>query len=705
MMQHIHKQKLWSTKLIAAVVIFAMLAALVGSSSAYGAASSSTTANTTRVSVHDPSVYYDASTNRYYIFGSHLAQASSTDLRNWSYLGTQGYTNSSLYAASTFEGYYYIKNRNSGLYLDVENGSSSDGTNIRQWTYNGSDAQKFRIRHYGNGDYYILTANSSYNSALDVNSGSSANGANIEQWAYWGGTMQLFRIQQNADGSVAFLTKASGYTAALDVADGSTASGANVQQWAYWGGDMQKWELVKAGGTGNAARSTGTSLVNALAPSFAWAGYNDQDSSGGHSVWAPGPIYNASYVWADGSTGAYMMYYCTSSTYIRSAIGFAVSKSINGPYEYVDTILYSGFTNASSPITTSSALGTKTVDTWFKYTNIPELIDNGTLSGTRSGWFTSNGGFNNSQFPNAIDPELSYDSAGNLWMSYGSWSGGIYILQIDRATGKPIYPGSDSGNTDRYFGKKIAGGFGKSGEAPYIVYDREAGYYYLYVSYGWLGRDGGYHIRVYRSTSIDGPYTDAAGNSAIYSSSSVNQGNHGVKLFGNYNLSGLPLGYKSGGHNSALIDTDGARYLVYHTRFNNGTEAHEVRVHQQFLNADKWPVTAVYEFLGSSISPTGYSMSDMAGTYQFVDMGLDAATSGVGMLPTQSVTLNSNGTISGSVSGTWSHTAGTYHCTMVIGGVTYKGVFFKQRNELASRNEVMTFSLIGSNNKAIWGSK
>ncbi|GIP17689.1 hypothetical protein J40TS1_33310 [Paenibacillus montaniterrae] len=705
MMQHIHKQKLWSTKLIAAVVIFAMLAALVGSSSAYGAASSSSTANTTRVSVHDPSVYYDASTNRYYIFGSHLAQASSTDLRNWSYLGTQGYTNSSLYAASTFEGYYYIKNRNSGLYLDVENGSSSDGTNIRQWTYNGSDAQKFRIRHYGNGDYYILTANSSYNSALDVNSGSSANGANIEQWAYWGGTMQLFRIQQNADGSVAFLTKASGYTAALDVADGSTASGANVQQWAYWGGDMQKWELVKAGGTGNAARSTGTSLVNALAPSFAWAGYNDQDSSGGHSVWAPGPIYNASYVWADGSTGAYMMYYCTSSTYIRSAIGFAVSKSINGPYEYVDTILYSGFTNASNPITTSSALGTKTVDTWFKYTNIPELIDNGTLSGTRSGWFTSNGGFNNSQFPNAIDPELSYDSAGNLWMSYGSWSGGIYILQIDRATGKPIYPGSDSGNTDRYFGKKIAGGFGKSGEAPYIVYDREAGYYYLYVSYGWLGRDGGYHIRVYRSTSIDGPYTDAAGNSAVYSSSSVNQGNHGVKLFGNYNLSGLPLGYKSGGHNSALIDTDGARYLVYHTRFNNGTEAHEVRVHQQFLNADKWPVTAVYEFLGSSISPTGYSLSDMAGTYQFVDMGLDAATSGVGMLPTQSVTLNSNGTISGSVSGTWSHTAGTYHCTMVIGGVTYKGVFFKQRNELASRNEVMTFSLIGSNNKAIWGSK
>jgi len=698
-------QKVWRNKFFIIAVSCILLVMIASNGIVYGAASSSTTSTTTRASVHDPSIYYDSSTNKYYIFGSHLAQAQSTDLRNWSYLGTQGYTNTSLYGASTYEGYYYIKNKNSGLYLDVVNGSSADGTGIRQWGYNGSDAQKFRIVYYGNGDYYILTANSSYKSAIDVINGSSANGTNIEQWTYWGGTMQLFKIQQNDDGTVAFLTKASGYASALDVVDGSTASGANIQQWTYWGGDMQKWKLVKAGGTGNASRGAGAALTAALAPSFAWAGYNDQDSSGGYSVWAPAPIYNASYVWADGSTGAYMLYYCTSSTYIRSAIGFAVSKSIAGPFQYVDTIVYSGFTNASNAITTTSSLGTKTVNTWYKYTNIPELIDNGTLSGTRSGWFTSSGGFNNTNFPNAIDPALVFDNSGKLWMSYGSWSGGIYILQINPATGKPIFPGSDSGDTDRYFGKKIAGGYGKSGEAPYIVYDSNAGYYYLYVTYGGLANSGGYHIRVYRSTTINGTYTDAAGNPAVYSSASIVQSNYGIKLFGNYNLSGLPIGYKSGGHNSALIDTDGMRYLIYHTRFNNGTEGHEVRVHQQFMNADKWPVTAVYEFLGSSISSTGYSTSDMTGTYQFINMGLDASTSGVGMLTTQSVTLNANGTISGNVTGTWSYTSGSYYCTMVINGVTYKGVFFKQRNELSSHNEVMTFSLIGSNNMSIWGSK
>lgn len=400
-----------------------------------------------------------------------------------------------------------------------------------------------------------------------------------------------------------------------------------------------------------------------------------------------------------------MLYYCTSSTYIRSAIAYSVSKSVSGPYEYVDTIIYSGFTSGSNPITTTSSLGTKTVDIWYKNTNIPELIDNGTLSGTRSGWFNNSGGFNNNNFPNAIDPALVYDNSGKLWMSYGSWSGGIYILQINPATGKPYYPGSDNGNVDRYFGKRIAGGYGKTGEAPYIVYDSSSGYYYLYVTYGGLANAGGYHIRLYRSTTIDGTYTDAAGNSAVYSSASVDQSGYGIKLFGNYNLSGASQGYKSGGHNSALIDTDGRRYLVYHTRFNNGTEAHEVRVHQQFMNQDKWPVTAVYEFLGSSIASTGYSSSEMAGTYQFINMGLDASTANVGMLTTQSVTLNSNGTISGSATGTWSNTPGTYYCTMVIDGITYKGVFFKQRNELSSHNEVMTFSLIGTNNKSIWGSK
>ncbi|SFR68873.1 RICIN domain-containing protein [Anaeromicropila populeti] len=504
---------------------------------------------TKRVSVHDPSIFRDPKSGKYYIFGSHLGQASSTNIMDWSYLGTQGYSNRSVYGSSTTD-----------------------------------------------------------------------------------------------------------------------------------------------------------SLLSALSESFTWAGYNDQDSSGGYAVWAPDIIWNGSYSWSDGTKGAYMMYYCTSSTYIRSCIGYAVSKSVEGPFKHVDTIVYSGFTLKDNYITTSSSLGSKTINTKYTNTNVSTLISKGTLSGYRSGWFNANGSYNNCLFPNAIDPNLTFDSSGRMWMSYGSWSGGIYLLELNPATGQPIYPGYNSGNTDAYFGTRIAGGYYKSGEAPYIVYDKTAGYYYLYITYGGLANSGGYHIRMYRSTNISGPYKDAAGNSAIYSSTS-NQANLGVKLFGNYDFSSLSVGYKSGGHNSAFINTDGSHYLVYHTRFNNGSEMHEVRVHQQFLNQDGWLVTAPYEYLGSKISASGYSLSDMAGTYEFIDHGLDASTSNVGMLPTTSITLSSNGTISGAISGTWSYTSGSYYVTMIIGGITYKGVFFKQYNESSSHNEVMTFSVIGKNNKALWGSK
>lgn len=693
----------------AAVFILTVVLVLTGlqpANVAFAAASSSTSSNTTRVSVHDPSVFYDSSSGSYYIYGSHMAQASSKDLRNWNVLGTQGYTNSSLYASENVEGIYYLQNKFSGLYLDIENGSSANGANVRQWSYNGSDAQKFKFVSLGDGYYYILTGASGYKSCVDVESGSANDGTNILQWEYWGGEMQKYRVVKQPDGSYAILTKASGCSSGLDVYDWSAEAGGNINEWNYWGGDCQKWNLIEAeSNSGSTKVSTGESLENALASAFLWAGYNDSDCSGGYAVWAPDIIYNPSYVWNDGSKGAYMMYYCTSSTYIRSCISYGVSKSATGPFSYVDTIVYSGFTQSDNNVTTTSSLGTKTVNTSYTNTNIPRLISEGKLSSVRSGWFNSSGAYNNTLFPNAIDPTVLFDASGKMWMTYGSWSGGIFILQIDPATGQPIYPKTNSGQTDGYFGTRIAGGYGKSGEAPYIIYDSASGYYYLYVTYGWLGVDGGYHIRMYRSKTINGTYTDAAGNSAIFSSS-TNQADRGIKVFGNYDFSTLSTeGYKSGGHNSAFIDTDGQRYLVYHTRFNNGTEGHEVRVHQQFLNEDNWPVTAVYEYLGSTISSTGYSMSDMAGTYEFVNHGKDASTAKVGMLTTNTVTLNQNGTITGDYTGTWTYTSGKYYCQMTIGGVTYKGVFFKQKDESATHKEVMTFTLIGSNNQTIWGTK
>lgn len=442
-------------------------------------------------------------------------------------------------------------------------------------------------------------------------------------------------------------------------------------------------------------------LSENLAGSFAWAGQNDSDSRGGYSVWAPFAFWNKDYVNADGSTGAYMMYYCTSSTYIRSALGYAVSKNIEGPYTYVDTLLYSGFTKSDSYDKNSK------INTNYVNTNIPKLISSGLISEVNSRWFTGGkGAYNNITFPNAIDPALFYDKSGKLWMMYGSWSGGIFALEIDKTTGKAIYPGKDGKTADgriidRYFGTKISGGYGKSGEGPFVVYDKSTDYYYLYVTYGGLAANGGYNMRLFRSKNPDGPYLDAKGKNAVLMSNTDNAP-FGVKIMGNYKLSSLNVGYKSPGHNSSFIDADGQMYLIYHTRFNNGTEGHQIRVHQMFINEDGWPVTAPYEYNGDTISQTGYSVDEVVGTYEFINHGTGNTSS---MLQTLTVNLNKDNTISGDVTGKWSMTSGKYYMSMDIKGVTYKGVFFKQNDESKFKTQVMTFSAIGTNNQSLWGSK
>ncbi|MBU3155470.1 family 43 glycosylhydrolase [Clostridium estertheticum] len=442
-------------------------------------------------------------------------------------------------------------------------------------------------------------------------------------------------------------------------------------------------------------------LSKNLTGSFAWAGENDGDCLGGHSVWAPFVFKNENYVNSNGTKGAYMMYYCTSSTYKRSAIGYAVSQKIEGPYTYVDTIMYSGFTKKNAHDTNS------VIDTKYTNTNIKKLIDNGKLAGTSPNWFTSDGSYNTSNSPNAIDPALFYDTNGKLHMIYGSWSGGIFELDMDDTTGKAIYPDKEGtsldGNTiDRYFGTKIAGGYTDSGEGPFVVYDNSTGYYYLYVTYAGLSATGGYNIRMFRSKSPDGPYVDAAGNNAALTSQMDNS-SVGIKLMGNYKFGCLDVGYRSGGHNSSFIDSDNQMYLIYHTRFDNGTEDHEVRVHQMFKNEDGWPVEAPYEYNGDVISKNGYSMDEMSGTYEFINHG--TSNSGASMLNTLSVNLKNNNTITGDVTGTWSSNNGSYYMKMIIGGVTYKGVFFKQNDESKFNSKVITFSAIGSNNQSIWGSK
>lgn len=444
-------------------------------------------------------------------------------------------------------------------------------------------------------------------------------------------------------------------------------------------------------------------LSDNLAGSFAWAGEDDSDSKGGFSVWAPDVYWNKDYENEDGSKGAYMMYYSASSTYMRSAIGYAVAKTIEGPYEYVDTIIYSGFTQNEAYDANS------VINKQWENTNIKPLIEDEVLAGPKADWFHASGSYNNNQYPNAIDSTLFEDKDGKLWMTYGSWSGGIFVLELDPATGQPIYPGEDGTTADgrmidRYFGTKIAGGYFKSGEGPFIVYDKKTGYYFLNVTYGGLASDGGYNMRQFRATSPDGPYVDTAGKNAVLPANIENT-TYGNKLIGNFLFQreigesgpGIGYGYVSPGHNSVYYDeTSGKHFLFFHARFPQQGEVHELRVHQMFMNKDGWPVTAPLRYGGETIKEV--KKNDIVGDYKFVNHGLaysKAITNSV------SIDLSNNGTITGGVTGSWS-LSNDYQAGITIDGVDYEGVFVKMW-DAAQQRETMTFTAVSEAGETIWG--
>ena len=266
-----------------------------------------------------------------------------------------------------------------------------------------------------------------------------------------------------------------------------------------------------------------------------------------------------------------------------------------------------------------------------------------------------------------------------------------------------------------------------SGEASYIEYI--GGYYYLFVTYGGLAaggdandyNNGGYQMRVFRSTKPDGPYTDSksSNNSAIFSSyllnfgPSENDNYRGVNIFGAYtdwgNQAKGNMGERSQGHNSIIAAEDGRTYLVYHTRFQNWGERHQVRVHQVFQSKNGWLVAAPFEYTGEEVKS-----ADIATTQQIADTRIPGKYKLLihnykldhrkkeAAKPTD-IELKSDGTITGSVTGTWKTEAGTSYVTLKLGSTYYHGVMVEQTLE-STNTKVPAFTAVAATTGVtVWG--
>ncbi len=342
--------------------------------------------------------------------------------------------------------------------------------------------------------------------------------------------------------------------------------------------------------------------------------------------------------------GKFAMYYnaCKGDS-PRSALGLAIADSVDGPYKDQGILLKSGM--------------------WDEESENPGEIYDAYIH------------------PNAVDPDVFYDENGKLWMVYGSYSGGIFILELDN-DGKPL--------AGQGYGKHLIGGNHSRIEAPAIQYNKDTGYYYMYVSFGGLDTTGGYNMRVSRSVNPDGPYLDAQGNDManvksdrslpLFDDASIEP--YGVKMMGSHlfvrepgdpvtNTPGnLGIGYLSPGHNTWYQDPDtGKMFLIFHARFPDTGEMHQVRVQQIWFNEDDWPVLSPMRYAGET--ERAITKQEVEGAWQIINMGKD-----INSAPklSQDSTINQDGTISGAHTGTWTLT-GDSTASFTIGTETYKGLF------------------------------
>ncbi|WP_423189108.1 LamG-like jellyroll fold domain-containing protein [Alkalibacterium sp. f15] len=413
--------------------------------------------------------------------------------------------------------------------------------------------------------------------------------------------------------------------------------------------DLMNWEQVST--TVNPNNPLIENVFEELSEAFEWANTE--------TLWAAD-------VRQLGDGRFYMYYNASQGDAPRSAMGLAIADDVEGPYKNQGIFLKSGMWDQESP--------------------------DGSI-------------YDATVHPNAVDPHTFYDKDEDLWMVYGSYSGGIFILEMNEETGLPL--------EGQGYATHLIGGNHSRIEGAFIEYNTETDYYYMYMTFGGLDADGGYNMRVARSENPAGPYLDAEGNImsdvkgaevSFFDDRSIEP--YAVKQMGNYLFkrelgekgTGIGTGYVSAGHNSVYTNEDDEIFIFFHTRFPQTGEMHEIRVHQMFMNESGWPVIAPYRFTGETLDKI--NRQDVIGEYKYIDHEKDISSE---INVSETITLEKNNKLSGSVSGSWKSIS---HNTveLTIDGDTYNGVFLRQWNP-TSNEVVMTFTALSEKGVAVWGSQ
>ncbi|WP_164545111.1 RICIN domain-containing protein [Antribacter gilvus] len=237
---------------------------------------------------------------------------------------------STAHAAVTPGTWYVVANEHSGLVVDIEGRSTSNGAKALLWSRTDAANQQFRFVDAGGGYFRIEARHSGQ--VLDVSAKSTANGADIVQWPSNGGTNQQWQLNEQSDGSYEIVNRNSGK--ALDNWERATAPGSRVSQYDRNGSAVQRWRLIPLGGGGGGQAGDGSVLDRNLQYYGRWA----PDGSWRTMGWAGGYV---------------------EAAFAGSTIGVRLRSSIDLYYS-VDGAPEQWRRGASGTVTLASGLGAGT---------------------------------------------------------------------------------------------------------------------------------------------------------------------------------------------------------------------------------------------------------------------------------------------------------------------------------------------------------
>ena len=449
---------------------------------------------------------------------------------------------------------YNVENMLTHQVMGVASASTATGAVSVQWADNGTPDHLWTFFQLTDGNFLIQNGNSKL--YLEDQASSTAPTAVVAQNARattgTGCTCQEWKVVANSTSPYPAPATVTGN--GIFVHDPYMLKDASGTYWLYgthqtlaYSTDMKTFTYTNTNTPMGACTATeGGAWITAanrcpiIGPDFAsWTGLQTPKSDNGGlntDVWAPSLMFE---------NGMYYQYYSVPyepSTGAEAVIGLATSANPWGPWTDKGYV----------------------VSSWTNATTAPP-------TGNANGW-----NFSTTTTWNAIDPAPFVDATGKWWMSFGSWSDGIHLMQLDPATGMPL-----ASNPTPYPVIAARGSSGEEGSFiyPWMVNGTQYYYYFAPINVCCAGTASTYRMIVGRATSPTGPYLDRGGLDLRNGGGTILMSSHG-------NI------YGPGGQSvfTDMVNGVATPTLVYHyyDGANNGTPT--VGINRLGFTPDGWPV-------------------------------------------------------------------------------------------------------------------